>query len=131
MCVALFLSLLYCLSAVSKDTFCRLYDISGVHLAVGGGHVCICIFVCFSMYETESHCVAVGQLMTSLILSRSSEDVREQLPRVDESVVLCPLSRRQSFIYSDYLANRFCFSSHSSGLLSLWPSQKCPSVSHD
>jgi len=52
-------------------------------------------------------CVAVVQLITSLLLSRSSEDVREQLPRVDESVVLCPLSRRQNFIYSDYLANRF------------------------
>jgi len=47
--------------------------------------------------------------MTSLLLSRSSEDVRDQLPRVDDSVVLCPLSRRQHFMYSDYLANRFCF----------------------
>ena len=50
--------------------------------------------------------VAVDQLMTSLLLSRSSDDVREQLPRVDESVVLCPLSRRQHFVYSNYLAHR-------------------------
>jgi len=45
--------------------------------------------------------------MTSVLLSRSSDDVREQLPRTDESVVSCPMSRRQKFLYSDYLANRF------------------------
>ena len=44
--------------------------------------------------------------MTSLLLCRSSEDVRDQLPRVDESVISCPMSRRQNFLYSDYLANR-------------------------
>jgi len=45
--------------------------------------------------------------MTSLLLSRSCDDIRDQLPRVDESVVLCPMSRRQNFLYSDYLAKRF------------------------
>jgi len=45
--------------------------------------------------------------MTSLLLSRSSDDVRDQLPRVDESVLSCPMSRRQNFLYSEYLAHRF------------------------
>jgi len=65
---------------------------------VEGGHVGT---------ESLSVFVAVVQLMTSLMLSRSSDDVREQLPRVDESVVPCPLSRRQHFVYADYLSNRF------------------------
>jgi len=65
------------------------------------------VSVCLSVSVYVFLCVCINQLMMSLLLSRSFDDVRDQMPRVEESVVPCAMSRRQNFVYFDYLANRF------------------------
>lgn len=77
-------------------------------VGVNGLHMCLSCWSVLSstitLVERKKKLILVLQVLRPFLLRRLKNEVEKQMPKKFEHVVMCKLSKRQRFLYDDFMS---------------------------